>query len=56
MSGKIAPAELVRSHGGRYASALGIDLAAANAGELFKWFLAAMLYGARISESLAART
>ena len=57
MTGKlIAPAELVRSHGGRYATALGIDLAAADSGERFKWFLAAMLYGTRISEQLAART
>jgi hypothetical protein len=53
---KIAPAELVKSRGGRYASALGIDLAAPDAGERFKWFLAAVLYGARISESLATRT
>jgi hypothetical protein len=52
----IAPAELVRSRGGRYANALGIDLAAADSGERFKWFLAAMLYGARISELLATRT
>ena len=52
----IAPAELVRSRGGRYAGALGIDLAAPDAGERFKWFLAAVLYGARISESLATRT
>ena len=52
----IAPGELVKRRGGRYASALGIDLAAPDAGERFKWFLAAVLYGARISESLAART
>ena len=52
----IAPDELVRSHGGRYATALGIDLASPDAGERFKWFLAAMLYGARISELLATRT
>lgn len=51
-----APAEFVRSHGGRYAAALGIDLAAADSGERFKWFLAAMLYGTRISELLATRT
>ncbi len=51
----IAPAELVRSHGGRYATAFGIDLAA-DSGERFKWFLAAILYGARISEQLATRT
>ncbi len=52
----VAPAELVRRLGGRYASALGIDLAAPDAGERFKWFLAALLYGTRISEALAART
>ncbi|MDO8262453.1 MAG: hypothetical protein Q7T21_04425 [Gallionella sp.] len=58
MSGKhlmIAPAELVRSHGGRYAAVLGIDLAW-DSGERFKWFFAAMLYGTRISELLATRT
>jgi hypothetical protein len=53
---KIAPGELVKSRGGRYAGTLGIDLAAQDAGERFKWFLAAVLYGTRISESLATRT
>lgn len=52
----IAPAELVRSHGGRYATALGIDLASTDMNERFKWFLAAILYGTRISEQLATRT
>lgn len=52
----IAPAELVKSRGGCYASALGIDLAVPDADQRFKWFLAAVLYGARISESLATRT
>ena len=51
----IAPGELVKRRGGSYAGALGIDLAV-DAGERFKWFLAAILYGARISESLATRT
>ncbi|MFZ3040273.1 MAG: hypothetical protein WA108_00520 [Thiobacillus sp.] len=55
MSGT-APSELVKSRGGRYAGALGIDLAAADGGERFKWFLAAVLYGTRISGSLATRT
>lgn len=53
---RMAPVDLVASRGGCYASALGIDLAAPDAGERFKWFLAALLYGARISESLATRT
>jgi hypothetical protein len=52
----MAPGELLKSSGGCYAGALGIDLAAADAGERFKWFLAALLYGARISGSLASRT
>ncbi len=50
------PGELVKRLGGRYASALGIDLASIDAGERFKWFLAAVLYGTRISEALATRT
>lgn len=56
LAGKITPTKLVRSRGGCYASALGIDLAAPDAGERFRWFLAAVLYGTRISESLATRT
>lgn len=53
---RIAPGELIESRGGRYARELGIDVAAPEAGERFKWFLAAVLYGTRISESLASRT
>ena len=53
---RIAPGELVKERGGRFAGELGIDLAAPDAGERFKWFLAAVLYGTRISESLARRT
>lgn len=52
----MAPGELVKSRGGRYAGALGIDLASPDAGERFRWLLAALLYGARISETLATRT
>lgn len=52
----LTPGEWVKRCGGRYAEALGIDLAAPDAGERFKWFLAALLYGTRISESLASRT
>ncbi len=55
MSG-MAPGELVKIRGGRYAGGLGVDLASPDAGERFKWLLAALLYGARISESLATRT
>jgi hypothetical protein len=52
----MAPGEWVKSRCGRYAGALGIDLAAPDTGERFKWLLAALLYGARISETLATRT
>lgn len=51
----ITPNELVQSHGGRYATTLGIDLAK-DSGERFRWFVAALLYGTRISEQLATRT
>lgn len=50
-----APDELVRRHGGSFARALGIELASADPNERFRWFLASLLYGARISEALATR-
>lgn len=55
---KAAPsaAVLVNTLGGRFSKSLGIDLACGEATETFKWFLAAMLFGARISEVLAVRT
>ncbi|HEY7741456.1 MAG TPA: hypothetical protein VIA19_00290 [Burkholderiales bacterium] len=49
-------ARLLGEQGGRYASALGIDIGGGRAPEVFKWFLAAILYGARISQGTAART
>ena len=52
----VTPGELMRSRGGGYASELGIDLGAPDPGERFMWFLAALLYGTRISEPLARRT
>lgn len=51
----IAPAELVARDGGRYARVLGIDVRSSDAAR-FEWFLAALLYGTRISEALATRT
>jgi len=47
---------LLASHGQLFSAQLGIDLAGRRAGELFKWFLASMLFGARITESVAVRT
>ena len=51
-----ACARLLRELGGRYATALGIKLAGGRSPEMFKWFLAAVLYGARISQGIAAET
>jgi len=50
-----AMARLLARYGGRFAAELGIAVAA-GPGERQKWFLAAILYGARISGELAART
>lgn len=49
-------ARLVEECGGRYSTELGIDLARSNPDEIYKWFLAALLFGARISGTIAART
>ncbi|MEK7844121.1 MAG: hypothetical protein AAB241_07780, partial [Pseudomonadota bacterium] len=42
-----APA-LVTELGGSYAAGLGINLGALDPAEIYKWFIAAVLYGARI--------
>lgn len=39
-----------------YSEELGIDLARGDDGELFKWFLASILFGHRISETIARHT
>jgi hypothetical protein len=52
----LSPADLVAARGGRFSTELGIDVAGRDDGELFKWLLAAVLFGARISERLAVRT
>ncbi len=39
-----------------YSEELGIDLARSTDPELFKWFLASILFGARISETIAKHT
>lgn len=47
---------LVEKVGGRFSAALGIDLSSLNPGEIFKWFLASLLFGARISETIVLKT
>lgn len=39
-----------------YSEELGINLTSGNERELFKWFLASMLFGHRISENIAKKT
>ena len=39
-----------------YSEELGIDLKSNNDDEIFKWFLASILFGARISETIAMNT
>ena len=49
-------ASLLDRMGGRYASALDINLAGGASSELFKWFLASVLFGVRIGEGIAMKT
>ncbi len=53
---RVGAKDLVRDFGGRYSSALDIDLRSGRSGEVFKWFLASMLFGARISQTIAINT
>lgn len=50
------PAALVETAGGLYSTELGIRLSSGKSAEIYKWFLAALLFGARISETIAANT
>lgn len=46
----------MRTLGGRFSIAMGVDLQSLKSGELFKWFMAAILFGAPIPQAIAART
>lgn len=56
MSGKQSIPALMAELGGSYAAALGIALEGLGAEDIYKWFLAAVLYGAPIPEAQATRT
>jgi len=47
---------LMESTAGSFTPELGIDLESARPEELFRWLLASMLFGARISEKIAIQT
>lgn len=48
--------KLLSEIGGKFSRELGIDLAGNIPKDIFKWFLAAKLFGARISTGIAVRT
>lgn len=47
---------LIDNFGERYSEILGINLEGADDKEIFKWFLASILFGAPIRENSAIRT
>lgn len=49
-------AKLIHSLGGRFSTQAGIDLTGGRSDEIFKWFLASKLFGARISTPIALKT
>jgi len=49
-------AQLMEKWGGRFSKELGIDLESGRSDEIFKWFLASILFGARISQANARKT
>ncbi len=48
--------DLIKQHKGRFSAELGIDLSSGCSREIFKWFLASVLFGARISETIVKKT
>lgn len=48
--------KLIEERGGRFSSELGIDIDSGSSEEIFKWFLASILFGARIRMDAAMRT
>ncbi len=56
MSRKEAIMRLMDEWGGRFSVELGIDLDSGSSDELFKWFLAAVLFGTRIRQDAAMQT
>jgi hypothetical protein len=47
---------LMAAVGGKYSRELEINLTGADPAKIFRWFLAAKLFGARISTDIAMRT
>lgn len=47
---------LMKEHPDRFSTELGIDFSSGRPQEIFRWFLASVLFGARISESIVKKT
>jgi endonuclease III len=47
---------LLKNLGQKFSGYLNIELSSGNSGEIFKWFLASILFGARISETIVINT
>jgi endonuclease III len=54
--GKIDIEPLIKTYGTLYSETLGIGLESRKEEEIFKWFLASILFGRRISEKIAIKT
>jgi len=54
--GKGVVDRLLSGMGGKFSRELGIDLTGNDPADIFKWFLAAKLFGARISTGIAVQT
>jgi endonuclease III len=48
--------QLIEAWGGRFSSDLGIDVGSGRSDEIFKWFLASILFGTRIRQDVAQET
>ncbi|MCZ7355658.1 MAG: hypothetical protein O8C66_13905 [Candidatus Methanoperedens sp.] len=56
MSKKDRIVRLMEEWGGRFSARLGIDIDSERSEEIFKWFLASILFGARIRQEAAMQT
>src|SRR5208283_3216005 len=56
MTPKQAVQALMKQHQGRFSVELGINLSSGLSQEIFRWLLASVLFGARISESIVKKT
>lgn len=56
MSKREAIEQLLKEWGSRFSTELGINIDSGSSGEIFKWFLASILFGTRIRQSAAMQT